>query len=72
VSVDSGVLRQLTPQQLQALDKATAGKRDAVSRAVQDAIAQEQRRRAEEERKKQEEERRRKCQQDGSNDCPAK
>jgi RHS repeat-associated protein len=67
VNIDSSVLRKLTRAQLAALDKATAGKRDAISQAVQKAIAAEEQRRSEEQRKKQEEEQKRECQKDGGN-----
>jgi hypothetical protein len=53
------------PPQIQALDKATAGKTDAISQTVQKAVSEEEKRRAEE----QEKERRKRCQQAGKNDC---
>ncbi len=56
---------RLTPAQIQALDKATAGKTDAISQTVQKAVSEEEKRRAEE----QEKERRKRCQQAGKNDC---
>jgi hypothetical protein len=71
VRIDSSVLRQLTPQQLQALKNEASKGTDPVNRAIRDAVAAEQQRRAEQERKKQEEERRKKCQQEGNKDCAA-
>jgi hypothetical protein len=64
VRINSSVLKKLTAAQLRALDKATYGKRDPVSQAVQRALLAEEQRRAEEQRKKQEEERKERCKQD--------
>lgn len=57
VKINSSALRQLTPEQLAALDSASAGSTNTIFRAINEAVVAEERRRAEEKRKKEKKER---------------
>jgi RHS repeat-associated protein len=72
VGISSGVLMNLSSQQLQALlTAATTGpqSRSPIYRTIAQAALEEQQRREEEKRKKEDKERKKRCQQDGKKDC---